>query len=117
MNAIGQRSFHGSARLKGAEYRDRFDGCERQRGGHVGRDPSQAQDLNAQPFSGFLHAFQIGTREFHEAQHQRLAEHCLSDRFGMRRNVIADSSANEVGAVGIEPFLHEEIDLAQVDKA
>ena len=44
MNAIGQRSFHGSARLKGAEYGDRFDRCQRQRGGHVGRDPSQAQE-------------------------------------------------------------------------
>ena len=35
----------------------------------------------------------------------------------MRRKMIADSSANEVCAVGVEPFLHEEIDLSQVDKA
>jgi len=35
----------------------------------------------------------------------------------MRYELISDCRANEVGPIGIEPFLHEQIDLPQVDQS
>src|SRR5512141_1131627 len=37
------------------------------------------------------------------------------DFLGMGRKPVADSGPNEVGKVGIEAFLHQQIDVAEVD--
>jgi hypothetical protein len=35
----------------------------------------------------------------------------------VRGDLVADGGADQVGAVGVEPFLHKKIDLAEVDEA
>jgi hypothetical protein len=52
-----------------------------------------------------------------KTEHQRLAGHRLLQRVGMSRELVADRGANEVAAVGIEAFLHQQIDLPEVDVA
>src|SRR5215211_1180323 len=37
--------------------------------------------------------------------------------FRMPLDLVADGGADEVGAIGVEPFLHQKIDMAQIDVA
>ena len=46
-----------------------------------------------------------------QTEHQRLTRHCALDHLRVRGELIADRRANEVGAVGIKAFLHQQIDL------
>src|SRR6266480_7192634 len=103
--------------MKGAEDVDGFNRRERQGGRDIRCNPGQPQDLYAESLAGFLHRLEIGAGELLKSQHQRLAAYGLSDRFSMRREMISNRGANEIRAVGIETFLDEKIDLAEIYEA
>ncbi len=103
--------------MKGAEDGDGFNRRQRQRSGNIGCDPGQPQDLYTQSLAGFLHRLKIGAAELLKPQHQRLAAHRLSHDFGMRPKMIPNRGTNAVRAVGIEAFLDEKVDLAEIYEA
>lgn len=51
------------------------------------------------------------------AEDQRLPRCNLFDDLGMNRELVADRGSNEIGSVGIEAFLDEEINLAEIHHA
>ena len=100
--------------MKGAKYGDGFDRRQRQCSRNIGCNPGQSQDLYTQSLAGFLHRLEIGAGELLKSQYQGLAAHGLPDHFSMRRKMIPNRGANEVRAVGIEAFLDEKVDLAEI---
>jgi hypothetical protein len=44
-----------------------------------------------------------------------VAGHGLLDRIAMAVKLVANGCPDEIGSVGVEPFLHEKIDLTQVN--
>ncbi len=51
-----------------------------------------------------------------QPEHQALASHGLLDDVRVGRQLIADGSTNQVGAIGVEPLLHQQVDLPEVDR-
>ena len=41
----------------------------------------------------------------------------LADDIGVAIDLIADGGSNEVGAIRVEAFLDQEVDMAEIDKA
>src|SRR4029077_1833553 len=50
-----------------------------------------------------------------ETKFQRMAHDRFTHLIAMGRKMVADRRANEVRAVGIKAFLHQQIDVAEVD--
>ena len=50
-----------------------------------------------------------------EAKLERMPHDRFPDLLAMGRELIADRSANKVRAVGIKAFLHQQVDVAEVD--
>ncbi len=61
--------------------------------------------------------FQIRAAYVLQAEHKRSSGDGALDDFGMDAQLVADRGADQVGAVGVEALLHQEIDLTQVDDA
>jgi hypothetical protein len=50
-----------------------------------------------------------------EPELKLVAGHGLLDRIAMAVKLVANGCPDEIGSVGVEPFLHEKIDLTQVN--
>ena len=66
---------------------------------------------------GGTRGFQIFTPVVSQTEIQALSGHRLFDRVGMPVKEVADCGPNEVGAVRVEPVLHHQVYLAEVDIA
>ena len=52
-----------------------------------------------------------------QAEHQRPPCDGLPDHLGVDAQLVADRRADQIGAVGVETFLYQQVDLAQIDDA
>ena len=86
-------------------------------GRYVGGDGCQPEDTDVEHLPRFLRRFKILAGEGAKSQIDALAGHGLPDHVRMPLDLIADGGPDEVGAVGVEPFLHQEIDVAEVHVA
>src|SRR5690606_26677833 len=103
--------------MRRAQDRQWLYGCPGKFRRDVGRYACQAQHSYLQGFAGGLYGKQIRGRVVLNTKHQRLATDGLAYRVAMRGQLIANGSSYQVRAVGIEPFLDQKINLAQVDIA
>ena len=59
--------------------------------------------------------FQILTAEMPQPQLYSLSRDRLLGRIGVAFELVSDGSTDEVGAVGVEPFLNHQVDVAEID--
>ena len=57
----------------------------------------------------------IRARIVPETEFQRMSHDRFPDLLAVGRKLVADRRANEVGAVGIEAFVHQQIDVTEID--
>ena len=115
-DAILQRLLDGWAGVQGAEDMDGRNGPARQFRGHVVGDAGEAQHLDVKHFAGRLRGLEVQARVLAQAQIELVARNGFAHHVMMTFELVADGRSDEVGAVGIEPVLHQKIDMAEVDK-
>ena len=94
-----------------------LDGCERKLWRDVVVDGREPDDLDAEPGARRLHRFELVAAIAPQAELQSVADDRLLDRVGMGGELVADRGPDEIGAVGVESFPHQEIDVAEIDKS
>ena len=94
-----------------------FDGRRSERRRYVRREAGEPEHLDAQLFTGGLHGLQIRPRVMPQAELERVPHDGLPDLLAMGRKLVADRRADEVGSVGVEAFLDQQIDMTEVDIA
>src|SRR5262245_8985890 len=114
-NAIGQRALDFLGRVQRAQHGDRFDGRQREPWRYVSSDTGESQYLDVQFFTGRSDRLQIRSGEVAESELQRMPPNRFLDFLPMPRKLVADRRPNEVGTVGIESFLNQQIYMAEVD--
>src|SRR3972149_2868627 len=78
------------------------------------REPKR---LDVKLFTSLLHRLQIRASVMPETELERVPHDGLLDLFPVGRKLVADGGANEVGPVGIEPLLDQQIDVTQAHVA
>src|SRR5437899_8397220 len=116
-DAAGERCLYCRAGVQSAQHHHRVDGGQRQLGRDIGRDGCKAEHADLKRLPGRLHRAQVVGTEVLDAKHQRLASRRLLHRVSVDGELVSDGGADQVGAVGIEAFLHQKIDLAEIDVA
>ena len=101
--------------MKGAQNNDGLDGRAGQLGRDIRRNPRQADHLDLQHLPRSQRTLEVGTTEVLQAQHKGAAGDGPLDLVGVNGQLIADRGSDQVGAVRIEPLLHQEIDLPEID--
>src|SRR4029079_12785554 len=114
---IGEPGLDLLAGVQRAEHGDRFDGRRSERRRYVRREAGKPEHFDVQLLTGGLHGFQIRPGVMPQAEFERVAHDALLDLVAMGRKLVADRRADEVGAVGVKPFLDQQIDMAEVDIA
>ena len=61
--------------------------------------------------------FKVGASEPPQTQLESVARDRLPDRLTLAFKLGANGGADEIRAIGIKSFLHQEIDLSEVDEA
>ena len=79
MDASGQRGFHFSAGLKGAEDGDRVDRRQCEPGRDIGRDANKSDDLDMKFFTRGSHRLQVCPAVVSKAKLQCLPDDRLRD--------------------------------------
>ena len=100
--------------MKGPEHGDRGDGGAGELGRDVLGDGRQAEHVDVQQLAGALRRFEILAVIIPQPQIQRLSDRRLLDDVRVPFELVADGRPDEIGTVGIEPFLHHQIDVAEV---
>src|SRR5919202_518489 len=95
----------------------RPDGGRGQVRGNVLGDARQAQHVDLEPVPGCPHRLEVLARVVLHAERQGLAGDRGTDRLGMLGELVANGRADEVGAVGVEALLDEQVDLPEIDRA
>src|SRR5271165_6017481 len=116
-DAIGERRLDCFAGVKGAEDSDRFDRRAREFRRDVVIDGRKPEDLDVEPAALRLHRLQLFAADASEAEFKGVPHDRLLDRVRVGGELVADRRADEVGAIGIESFAHQEIDMSEVDEA
>jgi hypothetical protein len=80
-------------------------------------DASKTKNLDVQYFAGRLHGLQVLAAVVAQAQVELVSFDGFPDGVVVPIELVSDGCADEVGPVGVETLLHEEIDMAQVDIA
>ena len=75
----------------------------------------QAEHVDVQQLAGALRRFEILAAVIPQPQIQRLSDRRLLDDVRVPFELVADGRPDEIGTVGVEPFLHHQIDVAEVD--
>src|SRR4051794_25186653 len=73
--------------------------------------------MDLQLFAGVLCPLEIVAAEMLQPEHERAASDCLFYLLCMDRQLIADRRADEVRAVRIKTFAHQQVDLPEIDHA
>src|SRR5262245_60265989 len=117
VHAIGKCGFDLFAGMKGAQHDDRFNGRQSKRGGNVRSEAREAKHPDVKLLTSFLHDLQIRARVMPETELERVPHDGLLDLLAMCREEVSDRGANEVGAVGVEALLNQQIDVTKVHVA
>src|SRR3984893_7390741 len=78
-------------------------------------DTGKAQNIDVQHLTGSSRRFEILTAVVPQTEVQTFSGRGLFDYICVTFELVADSRSNEIGAVRVEPFLHHQIDVTQVD--
>src|SRR5271165_191144 len=116
-DAVGKGRLDRLAGVKCAKDGDGFDGCERKLGRDVVVDRREADDLDVEPAACRLHRLELLAAKAAQAEFEGATHDRLPDGVGVRGELVADRRSDEVGAIGIETFAHQEIDVAKVDES
>src|SRR4051794_28095887 len=116
-DAVREGCLDGGAGMQRPQDGERGDGGAGEFGRDVLGDGGEPQDADVEQLPGIKYRFEILATEVPEAEVHALARHGLPDDVGMPLDLIADGGAYEVGAVGVEPLLHQQIDVAEIDIA
>ena len=92
-----------------------LNGRQRKFRRYIRGNAGEPKHLDVQLFPGRSGRLQIRAGEVAEPQLQRMPHNRFLDFLLMGSKPVADRGPNEVGAVGIEAFLHQQIDVAEVD--
>ena len=103
--------------MEGSEHGNRADGGAGEIGRDVLRDTGKSKHIDVQHLAGSLRRFEIRARVIPEAEIQAFTGGRLLDDVGVTLELIADRRPDEIRAVRVEPVLHHQIDVAQVDEA
>ena len=101
--------------MQGTQHGDRFDGRQGKFRRHIRGYAGKPKHLDVQFLPGRSGRLQIRAREVAETELQRMPHNRFLDFLFMGRKPVADRGPNEVGTVGIEAFLDQQIDVAEVD--
>ena len=101
--------------MKRTQHRDRFNGRQSERRRHVRGNGGEPEHLDVKLFTGGLDGLQIRARIVPETKLQRMPHDRFPDLLAMSRKLVADRRTDEVRAVGIKAFLHQQIDVAEID--
>src|SRR5438132_7568241 len=96
-------------------FRSGGDGLRGELRRHIVVDRRQTKYLNVQLLSGRPHGFEVLAAVTLQTQDHGTSRHGLLQNVAVGAKLIADRRTNEVGAVRIEPFLHQQIDLSKID--
>src|SRR6185437_13877100 len=77
----------------------------------------QAQDMDVEPLPSCARRFEIFTAVMPQTEVKALAGYRLLDHIGVSFKLVSDRRSDEVGSVGVEPFMHHQVDVAEVDIA
>src|SRR4051812_44343559 len=116
-DAIGEGCLDGGAGMQRPQDGERGDGGAGEFGGDVRGDGGEPQDADVEQLPDIKYRFEILAAEVSQAEVDALACHRLADDVGMPFDLVADGGAYEVGAVGVEPLLHQQVDVAEIDIA
>ena len=117
MDATGEGPSHGRTGLERAQDGHGFDGGECQFGRHVVGNACESDDLNVESLARSNCPLEVGAAEVLKANGECSTRHGLPDRVGMQRELVSQRCPDEIGAVGIEAFLDQKIDLSKIDHA
>ena len=115
-DAIAQRRLHFRTGLKSAKDLDGRDRCPREIGGNIRRDDRQAEDLDMKRFTGRADRLKIQAAVLPQTKIELASRNGLLHRIGVTIELSADRRSDEVGAIGIEAFPNEKIDMAEIDE-
>nr|WP_242512267.1 hypothetical protein [Pseudolysobacter antarcticus] len=116
-NTRGERGAHRRGRVQRTENLDRCNRCQRQFRRYIIGNSHQADDLDIQHLSLRLHAFKFTATNIVQAENQRPARYGSFDFFAMHRKLITNGGADQIGAIGIKSFLHQKVNLTEIDDA
>ncbi|MET4155681.1 hypothetical protein ABIC05_008045 [Bradyrhizobium sp. RT7a] len=115
--SVGESGLDRGGGMEGSEHGNRADSCAGEFGRDVLRDAGKAKHIDVQHLAGSLRRFEIRARVIPEAEIQAFAGGRLLDHVGVTLELIADRRPDEIRAIRIEPVIHHQIDVAQVDEA
>src|SRR5690606_34852431 len=117
MNTVAQRRLYRRTRLQGTEDPNGGDGFARQFGWDAGVDDRQAQDLDVDGPAGRSRRLQVLPAVPAQAEVEVTLGHRFPDGIAMAIEQVPDRRPDQVGAVGVESFLYQQVDMPQVDIA
>src|SRR5512142_847136 len=98
--------------MQSSEHGNRSDGSAGEIGRDVMRDACKAQNIDVQHLASLPRSFEVLAGVVPQAEVQAFASRGLLDHVGVALELVADCGSNEISAVGVEPVLHHEIDMA-----
>src|SRR5262245_40468315 len=112
--AVAQRLPDLRAGLQVAEHVDGSDGLAREFRRDVGSDRSETKDRDVKCLTGRSHGLQILSAVTAQSEVELMPCDRLLDGLVVAIELIPDGGPDEVGSVGIEALLHQEVDMAEV---
>src|SRR3984893_7161306 len=103
--------------MKGPQHRDRGDSAPGQLGGDIRGDGGQAQNIDLQHLAGAARRFEILAGVISQTEVRALPSRGLLDDVRVAFDLVPNGPRGEIRPVRIEPFLHHEIDVTEVDIA
>src|SRR5260370_42537478 len=115
--SVGESGLDRGSGMKGAQRRDRGDGGAGQLGSDVLGDGRETQHVDVQHLAGAPRCFEILAGVISQPEVQALPGRGLPDDVRVAFELVPDGRPDEIRPVRIEPLLHHEIDVAEVDIA
>src|SRR5260370_6462666 len=103
--------------MEGPQHRDRGNGGAGQIGRDVLGDGRESENVDVQHLAGAPRHFEILAAVISQPEVQTLSGCRLLDDVCVAFELVADGRPDEIGPVRVEPFLHHEIDVTEVDIA
>ncbi len=80
-------------------------------------DTGKPQDVDVQHLTGTPRGFEIVAAKIPQTKIQTFSGRGLLDDVRVTFELVADCGSNEIGTVRVEPFLHHQVDVTEIDIA
>src|SRR5919106_1990390 len=114
---VGQSSLDCWAGAQGSQHDDRLDRGAGKLGRDVMGNAGKAQYMDVERLPGCTHRFEIIAAVVPQTEVQTLVGYRALHRVGVSLELVANRGADAVSAVRVEPLLHHQVDLAEIDVA